>query len=35
MADMVVWGFDEEDTAEAVRTLTAKLVKQPRPGSDR
>jgi uncharacterized membrane protein len=28
MADLIVLGFDEEDTAEAVRTLTAKLMKE-------
>jgi|GraSoiStandDraft_43_1057313.scaffolds.fasta_scaffold343643_1 uncharacterized membrane protein len=28
MADLIVLGFDNEDTAEAVRTLTGKLMKE-------
>jgi uncharacterized membrane protein len=28
MADLIVLGFDQEDTAEAVRTLTTKLMKE-------
>jgi len=28
MTDLIVLGFDQEDTAEAVRTLTARLMKE-------
>ena len=28
MADLIVLGFDREETAEAVRTLTARLMRE-------
>ena len=34
MADLIVLGFDNEDTAEAVRTLSAKLMQEHRGSAD-